>query len=42
MYEWFSRGVPLSIMIEKAYASFQMIAGLASLLNRSGLMPVRA
>jgi CheY-like chemotaxis protein len=37
--EWFSRGVPLSIMIEKAYTSSQVIVGLASLLNAPSLTP---
>ena len=40
--EWFSRGVPLSLMIEKAYASSQVIVGLASLLNGPSLTPALA
>ena len=40
--EWLSRGVPLSIVIGKAYTCSQVIVGLSSLLNGSDLMPGRA
>ena len=34
--EWFARGVPLSIMIAKVYATSQVITGMSTLLNAPG------